>query len=460
MRILLKCPTRSRPEKVMQTLQKYIELANHPEQLAVCISADSDDTSMTRNLVREELQRLLRRASQINIFFGDNKSKIQAANADIEKVTYPWDIIVLVSDDMIPIARGYDDVIRNHMISRFPDTNGILWFNDGTQADKLNTLTIMGRTMYNSFGYLYQPDYKSLFCDTEFTDLCKSTLKDKCLYVPYTIIRHEHPGTGYGGMDSLYQHNQRFWIPDMMTYINRKTYAYDWSIMIATIPGREASLHRLLQSIHEKNARICSQIRIEVKLFYDNRETSIGAKRQSLLQGSLGKYVSFVDDDDEVTDAYFEDAKCTIEGNYHVCRLRGQISQYTFTHSVENTLSGNMARGEEFLRPPNHLNIILGDIAKLISFTDATRGEDLDWSIRLAKTGYLSREYQSDPIRIHYIYNMGDRRIDSGTLENQLTTSYETMLKAVWTPSGAAFVGDTKRESTGLRLGPKGFVSK
>ena len=392
------------------------------------------------------------------MFYGNNKSKIEAVNADMEKIEYPWDIVVLVSDDMIPQVRGYDDVIRNYMLSKFPDTDGILWFNDGTQGKNLNTLSIMGRKMYESFGYIYHPSYKSLFCDTEFTDLCNGSLASKCLYIDYCIIRHEHPGTGFKQkQDSLYEKNQKYWNEDMLTYIHRKKYNYDWTILIASIAGREASLKKLLESIHEKRNRICPELEIQVTVAYDNKEKSIGLKRQSLLESALGKYLSFIDDDDDVTDAYFEDALETIRGKYDVCRLRGQISQFTFTHSLETTLDSKMSKDGIFTRPPNHLNVMLATAAKFIKFGNAVSGEDLDWTVRLAQSGFLTKEYQPDINRIHYIYNLGDRVITERVLEGQAIITVKQGMITQWRPAPEA--KPTPEKTGGLRLGPKGFVS-
>lgn len=460
MRILLKCPTRSRPQKIMSTLTTYMKLANHPERIGVAISTDDNDESMSRNLVHEELHRILGRTAWHRIFASPNKSKIEACNANMSDIDWEWDIVVLVSDDMIPRLQGWDDIIRNHMLAKFPDTVGILWFNDGYQGEKLNTLSILGRKMYERFGYIYNPEYKSLFCDTEFTDMCRGELREKCMYIPHCLIRHEHPGTGYAqNMDALYQHNQRFFTQDMHTYIHRKVYLYDVSFLIPTIAGREASFHHLVATIHEKMRRLAAHIRYTIDVAFDNREMSVGMKRQNLLQAAKGKYTVFIDDDDDITDAYVEDLVQTIDGSYDVMRLRGQIGPYTFTHSVENSLSGPMARGEVFIRPPNHLNPMLAYISKLIPFGDATRGEDLDWTIRLAKTGLLVREYKSDDSRVHYIYNMGTRGIDPKTLERQKTTSYESMLSMIWTPNGAQAPQEQPKQG-GLRLTPRGFVSK
>ena len=415
---------------------------------------------MTRNLVQEELHRVLAPTAWHRIFYGQNTSKIEACNADMGAVDYPWDIVVLVSDDMIPQVSGWDDVIRNHMNSRFPDTNGILWFTDGYQAEKLNTLCIYGRKMYEEFGYIYQPEYKSLFCDTELTDRCYGDLRDRCMYIGYCIIRHEHPGTGFAqNNDALYIQNQRYWSQDMMTYIRRKKYPYDWSVLIPTIPGREGKLRTLIASIREKVARLAPEIRLDINIAFDNRESSVGAKRQKLLQEATGKYTSFIDDDDTITDAYVEDLRAMIRGGFHTMRLRGDMRGHPFVHSTAVTLSDPMATDTTFQRPPNHLNPMLADIAKLIPFKNATYGEDLDWTITLCRSGFLQSEYRAeDPNRVHYNYDIGNRVMASDLLARQQGMNYETMLNLVYT---SATEGVPVPPSTGrLRLTARGFVSR
>jgi hypothetical protein len=462
MNILLKCPTRSRPQRVIATLAKYIHLATQKNKIGIAVSCDEDDTSMTRNLVKEELQRTMSPVAWSRVFYGNSKSKIQACNANIAEVDYPWDIVVLVSDDMIPQVSGWDDVIRSHMMSRFPDTNGILWFNDGYQGEKLNTLCVYGRKMYEEFGHIYEPSYKSLFCDTELTDRCRTDLKDRCLYVPYAIIRHEHPGTGYAqNNDALYQHNQKFWNEDMFTYIRRKKYPYDWTVMIASIPGRERKLQSLIGSIREKVGRIAPELRLEICLDFDNKESSIGDKRQRLLQRAAGKYLCFIDDDDDITDAYVEDVWAMIRGNFHTMQLWGQIGDFRFKHSTAVKLTDFMATKDTpavFQRPPNHLNPMLSDVAKFISFKSATYGEDLDWAMNLCRTGFLQTEYRNGD-RVHYIYNVSEP-IHPTALSRQQIMTYQEMLDYIFTPSVRVPRPVETPEPKVLRLTARGFVSK
>ena len=429
-------------------------MATNPDLIGIAMSCDSDDDSMTRTPVKDEFERIMGRVNWHRIMYGESKTKIEACNANMNEIDYPWDIVMLVSDDMIPVVRGYDDVIRSHMMASFPDTNGILWFNDGHQKDALNTLSIMGRKMYESFGYIYHPAYKSFYCDTEFTDLCKGSLKSKCVYIPTCIIRHEHPGHGYGSSDSLYRKNQESWMTDADTYMTRKIYTSDWTILIPTIPGRERKLQTLIQSIRNFHQQICPTIRIAITIGFDNREATIGAKRDAMKQAAEGKYISFIDDDDRVTHEYFEDAAACIAGNYDCMRLRGQISRWTFTHSIANKLTDPMANETTFLRPPNHLNVMKSCIAQMIKYIDATSGEDLDWTIKLARTGFLRTEYQSDESRIHYIYDIGDRVMEQSTLEYQRHVTYENQLKNVLVLPNTASPSRVPQ----FRLGSRGFM--
>ena len=453
-KILLKCPTRSRPQQLLATLQQYLVMAVRPDLMGVVVSCDVDDTTMTNPDVQRQLFQVINQFAWNALYYGGNKTKIEACNADVEKVDYPWDIVVLVSDDMIPEVRGYDDYIRR---AATPDLDCILWFNDGFQGYRLNTLSIYGRAMYTRLGGLYNPLYKSFFCDTELTDLCKTTLKDKTIYNPACIIRHKHPLLGHAvAFDSLYMRNHKYLEEDLRTYISRKNYEYDLSILIPTLVERRAQCERLKAALREQFARICPGLRLEIAEALDNREMSVGMKRRNLLEAANGKYTAFIDDDDNVTDAYFEDFLVCFTEKHDVMRIRGQMGVHTFTHSTAYPLNGMMYVNGAFVRPPNHLNPMLANIAKLIPFADATRGEDLKWTIDLARTGFLRTETRSDPSRIHYNYNIGGRTVEIGLIEYQKTHTYEEMVKLMLVPAKKP----EPKKSGGLRLTSRGFVSK
>jgi hypothetical protein len=215
MKILIKFPTRGRKNKFFNVLKKYQNLASNISNLNFLISIDEDDIDMNNS---DSLD-ILSSFKNCNVVIGKSDSKIHAVNRDIEKVS-DWDIILLASDDMIPQVKGYDEIIVNKMLENYPDTDGVLWFNDGYQGNKLNTLCILGKKYYERFGYIYFPEYKSTWCDNEFMSV--ANLLGKQTYFNEVIIKHEHPDWGFGGQDDIHKKNHIDLSYDMNLYNNRK----------------------------------------------------------------------------------------------------------------------------------------------------------------------------------------------------------------------------------------------
>ena len=116
-----------------------------------------------------------------------------------------------------------------------------------------------------------------------------------------------------------------------------------------------------------------------------------------------------------------------------------------------------MANDTTFLRPPNHLNVMKADIAKTVKFRDATNGEDLDWTMKLARTGFLRTEFQSDESRIHYLYDIGTRQVGPSTLAHQRTVTYETQLQSLLVVPNVERP-PSRPAQTQFRLGARGFA--
>jgi len=215
MKLLIKFPTRARKNKFLVTLRKYYTFLSKKHDVHFLISMDEDDVEMNNDFVRE----VLNTYENLTYYYGNSKTKVEAINVDLDKHT-DWDIVVLASDDMIPQLKGYDDVIIENMKSNFPDTDGILFFNDGFKKNELNTLCILGKKYYDRFGYIYQPDYKSVWCDNEFMEV--GNLLGKQVYIDNVIIKHEHPDWGYGKRDFIHTTNLNNLSHDESLYRRRK----------------------------------------------------------------------------------------------------------------------------------------------------------------------------------------------------------------------------------------------
>lgn len=201
MKILVKFPTFNRPKQFFNTLYEYYKKASNRNKMYFLVSIDSNDSSMNNETVLNGIKTY----PNIEVIIGESKSKIDAVNRDLDKINYEWDIVLLASDDMIPMVNGYDNIIRNDMVENFKDLDGVLWYNDGHQQDKLNTLSILGKKYYERFGYIYYPEYKSGYCDNEFTKVSK--ILNKVKYFDRVIIEHQHPDWGYGNQDIIHSNN-------------------------------------------------------------------------------------------------------------------------------------------------------------------------------------------------------------------------------------------------------------
>lgn len=198
MRLVVKMPTRSRPQKFISVIDRYINFASGMQDVHFVVSMDHDDSSMNNENMISYLMRLRNQLdNRVHFAFGSSSSKVSACNANLDMVmALNPDVIMLASDDMIPVVSGYDDIICKDMAKNFPDTDGVLHYNDGFSGqDKLITLSILGRKYYQRFGYLYHPEYKSVFCDDEFTQVAR--LLNKVAYIDRCIIQHQWVGIPY-----------------------------------------------------------------------------------------------------------------------------------------------------------------------------------------------------------------------------------------------------------------------
>jgi len=211
MRILVKFPSRGRPEKLKEVLTKYVTMAINPSNMQFMITLDSDDQTATIELVHA----LMSIHQNITVYLGISGTKVKAINRDMDRAP-PFDILLLASDDMIPVVHGYDEIIRTSMRRYYPDTDGVLWFNDGIQGNGLNTLSIMGKKYYQRFGYIYNPIYKTAWCDNEFTQVSKRLGRQT--YFSQIIIEHQHFINGKAPIDETYLRNDNGLDSDSDTY--------------------------------------------------------------------------------------------------------------------------------------------------------------------------------------------------------------------------------------------------
>jgi hypothetical protein len=403
-KILIKFPTRNRPDKFFSVLDEYIKKAKNLDKIAFLITLDNDDESMKNNIHRFEEYK---KKCKLVYFFCDSKTKIQACNADMNKVS-GWDIVLLASDDMVPIVDGYDDIIRKDMNNFFGDMDGVLWYNDGGQ-NNINTLSILGKKYYDRFGYIYHPDYVSLWCDNEFTEVSEQL--NKVHKSDKIIIEHKHPVYQKTNYDQLYVRNESYFNIDKETYKKRKVDNFDLtsislSILTPSVPERiESNLIPLLNKIKKQ----IGDLPIEHLVLIDNKKRSIGYKRDSLVKTAKGKYLAFVDDDDDISDDYVSELYDAITKNNvdvitfdQYCYVNNNgVSVINF--SLNNKENEVYRPNSKIKRMPFHVCAWKTKIAQRYDFVDLNYSEDWYWCEHLLKE--TKTEFHINKILHSYIYS-------------------------------------------------------
>jgi hypothetical protein len=220
MRILVKYPTRERYRQFETILNRTYEMATDKENVHFLVSVDANDPQVRM------YQAFAQGKPYVTMVTGISNGKIHACNRDVNEYAGHWDVLLLLSDDMIPSYGGWDVLLRQEMDQHHPDLDGVLFHSDGYQRDRLNTMCIMGRKYYDRFRYVYNPEYTSLWCDNEFMLVSRQLKKE--FYSDVVLFRHEHYGNNrHIRADSLMVKNEKFYQQDKGVFERRRARNFD-----------------------------------------------------------------------------------------------------------------------------------------------------------------------------------------------------------------------------------------
>jgi hypothetical protein len=208
-RILFNFASRSRPEKLkacIENIESMVTGANH----FICAKIDKDDNNDYSFLDRE----------RVSVAKGVSRSKINAIN---RSMPCGWDILINTSDDILFTEKGFDDIIRAeigqdtflHFPEEYADSQA-----QNKERDTISVVSIMDRVYYDRFGYVYHPDYISLWCDNEATEVARRLGRYK--HVNKKIFEHLHPAAGKAETDAQYRKTESYYQKDKRTFERRK----------------------------------------------------------------------------------------------------------------------------------------------------------------------------------------------------------------------------------------------
>lgn len=145
---------------------------------------------------------------------------------------------------------------------------------------------------------------------------------------------------------------------------------------------------------------------VEVITVIDNKTRMLGTKRNDLLNMAQGDYVVFVDDDDRVSDDYVQQLLDAVT-----------VGADIITFEVEVSLNGNEPKPcyydiryksdynlpDSYHRLPNHIMAVKKELALATKYQDILKGEDADYSKRLAPL--LKTQHIIEKVLYYYDYS-------------------------------------------------------
>jgi hypothetical protein len=213
MKILYRFATKSRPYRFFKCLDNMFAMMLH-HNFIISITADTDDPTMFNDEVKERVSKY----KNCILYYGTSESKIDAINRDT-CFAGDWDILINMSDDMEFISHGFDvQILQDY--ATLPLGDVLMHYPDQAAGAALITMAIMDRKYYDRFGYIYNPEYKSLFCDNEQQEVAK--LLSRYKFFKRRLFNHNHPAWGLAPMDALMVHTESFHLQDKATFERRK----------------------------------------------------------------------------------------------------------------------------------------------------------------------------------------------------------------------------------------------
>ena len=186
-------PSRGRVAQAGVTIDEWRAAASGRHECEYLLSVDADDPDVGRYVS-------LARDRGVTLLTHENRSIVDAVNRAASRAA--GDVLVVVSDDFGCPSR-WDEAVaaaigdrRNVAVIVHDDIDG-----------RIMTLPIVDRAFYDSCGYLYFPEYISMYCDDDLTEHAART--GRLVDARHLRFPHRHPSLNGGVFDRTYQRQGR-----------------------------------------------------------------------------------------------------------------------------------------------------------------------------------------------------------------------------------------------------------
>ncbi len=162
---LFKYPSRGRPDRFFDGLDSIVNNVKDVDYYHVACTLDLSDTTMNN----DEVINRIKSYKNVSIQWGESISKIHAVNRSMPDIQF--DILINMSDDMRFHTYGFDKMMGIDMMNWFPEFDGLLHYPDQDAKEFLATMYIAGKNFYNKFNFIYDTNFKSVWCDNLVQDV-------------------------------------------------------------------------------------------------------------------------------------------------------------------------------------------------------------------------------------------------------------------------------------------------
>jgi len=201
-------PSLGRPVQARKCYDHWMQTCSGEHEIEWIVSLNRSDTEL------ENYEQCFIGAKVV--LLRTNSSNMVQATNEAAKVC-AGELLILVSDDMWSPEMWDSRILHKYEMI---DGAGILQVFDGITAQKL-TIPIMNRLAYLKLGYMYHPEYISMYADD---DLRKTALKHGMLYnATDIVIEHKHYSVGKSKYDKTYatENSRLAWKQGEQLYFER-----------------------------------------------------------------------------------------------------------------------------------------------------------------------------------------------------------------------------------------------
>ena len=176
------------------------------------------------------------------------------------------------------------------------------------------------------------------------------------------------------------------------------------SILIPTVVGREKEYNHLYEILINQYRGV----EVEMGVLKDNKEITIGEKRERLYQMANGLYSWQIDDDDDIAPNAIQLILEAIKSNPEIpcitfrerCMINGEYK--SSNHSIRYSQWMDNQDGYNYVRCPFYKDVIRTDIAKSVPFPHIRYNEDEQWSMAIKPL--LTDEIHIEEELYYYFY--------------------------------------------------------